>query len=54
MIADGTLNKGDKLPSERELAGMLEISRSSVRKVLRSMENIGLIECKKSEGNFIS
>jgi GntR family transcriptional repressor for pyruvate dehydrogenase complex len=54
MIADGTLNKGDKLPSERELAGILEISRSSVRKALRLMENIGLIECKKSEGNFIS
>jgi GntR family transcriptional repressor for pyruvate dehydrogenase complex len=42
MIADGTLKKGDKLPSERELVENLKVSRASIREALRSMENIGL------------
>lgn len=53
MIADGTLKKGDKLPSERELVETLKVSRTSIREALRSMENIGLVECKQGEGNFI-
>lgn len=53
MIADGTLKKGDKLPSERELVERLKVSRTSIREALRSMENIGLVECKQGEGNFI-
>ncbi|MBU3182168.1 FadR/GntR family transcriptional regulator [Clostridium psychrophilum] len=53
MISDGTLKIGDKLPSERELVEKLKVSRSSIREALRSMENIGLIECRQGEGNFI-
>ena len=53
MIADGSLKKGDKLPSERELVENLKVSRSSIREALRSMENIGLIECRQGIGNFI-
>lgn len=53
MISDGTLKKGDKLPSERELVEKLKVSRTSIREALRSMENIGLVECRQGEGNFI-
>jgi GntR family transcriptional regulator, transcriptional repressor for pyruvate dehydrogenase complex len=53
MIADGTLKKGDKLPSERELVEDLKVSRTSIREALRSMEDIGIVECKQGEGNFI-
>ncbi|MFD3156364.1 FadR/GntR family transcriptional regulator [Haloimpatiens sp. FM7330] len=53
MIADGTLKKGDKLLSERELSQQFNVSRSSVREALRALQIIGLIECRHGEGNFI-
>ena len=53
MILDGTLKKGDKLPSERVLAEQLEVSRASIREALRALEVIGLVESKQGGGNFI-
>ncbi len=53
MIDKGTLNKGDKLPSERDLVEQLQVSRASIREALRALEVIGLIECRQGEGNFI-
>lgn len=54
MIIKGTLKKGDKLPSERELVEHLQVSRTSIREALRALQIIGLIECKQGEGNYIS
>jgi GntR family transcriptional repressor for pyruvate dehydrogenase complex len=53
MIADGTLKSGDKLPTERELVEKFNVSRASIREALRSLENIGIVESKQGEGNFI-
>lgn len=53
MLLNGNLNKGDKLPSERQLAETLQVSRSSVREALKELEMMGLIEVKQGEGNFI-
>lgn len=53
MIIDGTLKKGDRLPSERELVESLEVSRTSVREAIRALQIMGLIECRQGEGNFI-
>lgn len=53
MIVNGTLKKGDKLPSERELVEHLQVSRTSIREALRALQIIGLIECKQGEGNYI-
>ncbi|MDF2531913.1 MAG: GntR family transcriptional regulator [Clostridia bacterium] len=53
MIAEGTLNKGDRLPSERSLVEQLQVSRASLREALRALEVIGLVECKQGEGNYI-
>jgi len=54
MIANGDLKKGDKLPSERQLAEQLRVSRTSVREALRALQIIGLIEVKQGDGNFIT
>ncbi|HEY5560807.1 MAG TPA: FadR/GntR family transcriptional regulator [Clostridiaceae bacterium] len=54
MINNGTLGKGDRLPPERELVGMFKVSRASIREALRSLEILGLIECKHGEGNFVN
>jgi len=53
MIVKGTFKKGDKLPSEREMAESLQISRTSIREALRELEIMGLIESRQGEGNFI-
>lgn len=53
MIDEGTLKKGDKLPSERNLVQQLQVSRASIREALRALEVIGLIECKQGEGSYI-
>ncbi|MBB6696577.1 FadR/GntR family transcriptional regulator [Clostridium algidicarnis] len=53
MVDDGTLKKGDKLPSERDLVEQLNVSRASIREALKALEVIGLIDCKQGEGNYI-
>lgn len=53
MIANGTLNKGDKLPSERELVNQFGVSRASIREALSALQMIGLVEARQGEGNFI-
>lgn len=48
------LKIGDKIPSERDLAKMLNISRNSVREGLRVLDNIGIISSYHGSGNYIS
>lgn len=45
-ILNGTFKSGDKLPSEKELGEMLEISRGTLREALRILEQKGLIQIK--------
>lgn len=55
-IADGTLQPGDRLPSERALAEQFAVSRNTVREALRMLEIAGLVELKRGAtgGSFIS
>lgn len=52
-IECGELKAGDRLPTERDLAEQLGVSRTSVREALRAMELLGIIKSKVSEGTFI-
>lgn len=52
-LSAGVLKVGDKLPSERELASRLGVSRPVVREVLRSLEERGLIEVSPGRGAFV-
>jgi len=47
------LRPGDKLPSERELAETLEVSRSSIRDAIRSLELMGLVEPRQGAGTIV-
>ncbi len=48
------LRPGDKLPSERELAEMLVVSRSSIRDAIRSLELMGMVEPRQGAGTIDS
>jgi GntR family transcriptional repressor for pyruvate dehydrogenase complex len=47
------LRPGDKLPSERELAETLRVSRSSIRDAIRSLELMGLVEPRQGAGTIV-
>ncbi len=47
------LRPGDKLPSERELAETLKVSRSSIRDAIRSLELVGLVEPRQGAGTIV-
>lgn len=47
------LRPGDKLPSERELAELLRVSRSSIRDAIRSLELMGMVEPRQGAGTIV-
>jgi GntR family transcriptional repressor for pyruvate dehydrogenase complex len=47
------LKPGDKLPSERELAELLQVSRSSIRDAIRGLELMGLVEPRQGSGTIV-
>jgi len=50
-IAAGQLQPGDHLPSERELAALLGVSRPSLRESLRVLEALGVVEIRRGGGS---
>jgi GntR family transcriptional repressor for pyruvate dehydrogenase complex len=54
LIASGILRQGRKLPSERELADMLGISRPKLREALHTLEERSLVTTKHGEGTFVA
>lgn len=53
LAATGEISFGSKIPSERELMATLGFSRNSIREALRTMENMGIIESRQGQGNFL-
>lgn len=53
-INTNKLQPGDKIPSERDLAEMLQIGRNSVREALRVLENEHIIEVKTGKGVYVA
>jgi GntR family transcriptional regulator, transcriptional repressor for pyruvate dehydrogenase complex len=47
------LRPGDRLPSERELAELLRVSRGSIRDAIRSLELMGLVEPRQGTGTIV-
>jgi GntR family transcriptional repressor for pyruvate dehydrogenase complex len=48
------LSPGDRLPSERELAATLKVSRPSVREAVRSLQAEGRLVVKHGQGVFVA
>jgi GntR family transcriptional repressor for pyruvate dehydrogenase complex len=54
MIVDGLLKPGDMLPPERVLAETFQVSRSSLRDAIRSLELIGLVEPRLTTESLVN
>ena len=54
LILEKQIKPGDKLPSERVLSETLQVSRSSIREALRSLELLGLIQSRHGGGTFLA
>ncbi|AEA28863.1 GntR domain protein (plasmid) [Pseudonocardia dioxanivorans CB1190] len=50
LIRHGSLQRGDRLPGERQLADMLGVSRASVREAVRSLRAIGVLAERTTAG----
>ncbi len=53
LIEGGMFNPGDRLPSERELAQQLGVSRPTVREAMIALELMNLIEVRTGAGIFV-
>jgi GntR family transcriptional repressor for pyruvate dehydrogenase complex len=52
-IREGAWQPGDRLPSERDLASQLGISRGSTREALRILEAMGWLEIRPGDGTIV-
>lgn len=53
-IAGGSLNPGDSLPSERDIAAMTGLSRVTVRKAMQTLVAAGQLVQRRGSGTFVA
>jgi GntR family transcriptional repressor for pyruvate dehydrogenase complex len=53
QVQTGTLNPGDRLPPERELADQFGVSRTAVREAIKSLAEKGLVTVEVGRGTFV-
>jgi GntR family transcriptional repressor for pyruvate dehydrogenase complex len=54
LIQEGSLRPGDRLPSERELAIQLGVSRNTLREALKALKLIGVLKVAQGGGTFVN
>lgn len=54
LISERQLRPGDKLPSERDLASMMQVSRPSLREALRALAMLNIVEIRQGSGTYVS
>jgi DNA-binding GntR family transcriptional regulator len=53
-IADGRLQPGSRVPSERELAGRFDVSRATIVSALNLLRGEGLLVSRQGAGSWVS
>jgi GntR family transcriptional regulator len=53
-ITDGVFAPGDRLPSERSLCERLKVSRITLRRALKTLDDEGLLESSPNRGWFVA
>ena len=54
MILSGKLSMGERLPSERELAGQMQVSKTVIHDGLKDLERMGFVNVNGRQGTFVS
>ena len=54
LLASGEIKPGARLPAERELAKRFGASRSSLRPVIKMLENVGVLSQRVGDGTYLS
>ncbi len=54
FLSEQQLGPGDQLPTEEELAGRFEVSRTTLREALRLLEQSGFVEVRHGNGRYVS
>ena len=54
LVQSGQLPLGSRLPAERRLADLLQVSRPSIRQAIKALEAMGIVVCRVGDGNFIT
>ena len=54
MIISGHLNPGDRLPTERDLAQRLNVSRNTLREAIRCLEVMGIVDVRHGDGTYVT
>lgn len=54
LIREKKLQPGDKLPPERELAAMMNVSRPSLREALRALSVMNVVQIRQGGGTFVT
>ena len=53
-IAAGRLNRGDRMPNERDMADEFGVSQPTIRESLRVLEAMGLVNVRRGSGAFVA
>jgi len=53
-IEKGKLKPGDQLPNEKELSETFNVSRSTVREAILSLETMKLVDRRQGEGTYVT
>jgi GntR family transcriptional repressor for pyruvate dehydrogenase complex len=54
MIVSGTLQPGDRLPREADLARQLGLSRNSLREAVRALVMINILDVRQGDGTYVT
>jgi GntR family transcriptional regulator, transcriptional repressor for pyruvate dehydrogenase complex len=54
LIREQQLRPGDRLPPERELAALMNVSRPTVREALRSLAMMNVVDLRHGSGTYIT
>lgn len=54
LIRDRSLGAGDRLPPERELAQLMNISRPPLREALKSLEMMNIVKIRQGSGTYVN
>ena len=52
-VREGRWKIGERIPTERELAGLFGVNRLTVRLALQKLNNLGILETRTGSGTYV-